>query len=542
MIPAQQKNHIKQYLNQIAPPSMKPSFTLPDILDLEFLFKRDEPHLEQGNDTELRRRDRAIYIATGLDATAEPATRELAGYWLHARRQEYQRQQLPMPGQIWQETATFSAALFFLLSLLIGSGMAASFLRYDGTTPVNVSGFFALFILVQLLLLFINLVLLGYRSLRRINAPKSVLYALLVHVLSKFFTSLFKRSQKHLTTSRRLDLRAVSGSLRQLRHLHGNLLLWSAFILLQLAGSGFNLGVLLTLLAKISFTDIAFGWQSTLPLTDAFLAELVRLIALPWSWLLPQDWAYPGIEQIIGSKIVLIEGNLRLTSAGLTSWWPFLVGGILVYGLLPRLLLLGWGSYQLHSGLKNLLCDSAAFRQLRRRMLTPLVLTEAQQQIPPLAAQQPTPAPRLPQATRTGSGHLLLIPDELWDLCPVELLAPHLSGLDKNRPLIPFRHGSIEESAGDFLDQVGSRLEKQNLAGIVMLQEAWQPPIREIITLLGHLRRIIGSSSPLSIALIGKPAADNPLTPVQPQDLTIWLKTTKALADPYLDVFPLVRN
>jgi len=520
---------------------MKPAFTLPDILDIEFLFKRDEPRLEQGDDMELRQRDRAIFIATKLDAATEPGNRDLACYWLRTRRKEYQQQQLPLPGRIWQETTTLSAIVLFLFSLLFGSGLAASFLRYDGTTPVNVSGFFALFILVQLLLLLLNLGLFGYRFLRRVGTPKSVLYSLLTRALARLFTSVFKRSQKHLPATGRLDLQAVTGSLRQLRQIYGNLLLWPAFILLQLAGSGFNLGVLLTLLAKISFTDVAFGWQSTLPLTDAFLAELVRWIAAPWAWLLPQDWAYPGLEQIIGSKIVLIEGNWRLTSAGLTSWWPFLLCGILVYGLLPRLLLLSWGSFQLRAGLKNLPCDSAAFRQLRRRMLTPLVQTEAQQQIPPMAAQQQS-APQLTrrQTALTGSGHLVLIPDELWNTCSVDLLAPHLADLDKNSPLIPVRYGAIEQSGSAFIDQVYSTLTDHHLAGIVLLQEAWQPPIREVTTLLGQLRQVIGSSSPLAVALIGKPTADTCLTPVHSQDLTIWLKTTKALADPYLDVFPLV--
>ena len=521
---------------------MKPSFTLPDILDLEFLFKRDEPRLEQGDDTELRQRDRGIYLTTGLDPAAEPATRELAGLWLKARRQEYQRQQVPLPGQIWQETTTFSAVVFFLVSLLTGVGMAASFLRYDGTTPVNVSGFFATFILVQLLLVVLNLGLFAYRLVHRVKAPKSVLYALLVRALVRLFTSLFKRSQKQLPASRRLDLQAGSGSLRQLRHLYGNLLLWPAFILLQLAGIGFNLGVLLTLLAKISFTDVAFGWQSTLPLTDTFLAELVRWIALPWAWLLPTEWAYPGIEQIIGSKIILIEGNWRLTSAGLASWWPFLLCGVLIYGLLPRLLLLVWGSYQLGHGLRYLGFDSASFRQLRRRMLTPLVQTEAQQQIPPVARHEPTPKHKLKKLTLTGKGHLVLIPDELWDSCPIDLLAPHLAVLDKASPLVPLRYGAIEQSGTSFLDQISNRLQEQNLAGIVVVQEAWQPPIREITTLLGQLRRMIGASSSLAVALVGRPAADNPLTPVHPQDLAIWLKTTTALADPYLDVFPLVPN
>jgi len=522
---------------------MKTPLTLPDLLDIEFLFKRDEPHLEQGDDTELRQRDRAIFVAGKLGTATEPDNRELACHWLQARRREYQRQQLPLPGQIWQETTTFSAVLLLLFSLLIGSSLAASFLRYDGTTPVNVSGFFALFILVQLLLLCLNLALLGYRSLGQTKAPKSIFYALLSRALARLFTSLFKRSQKHLAGAQRLDLQAVAGSLRQLRQVYGKLLLWPAFILLQLTGLGFNLGVLLTLLAKISFTDIAFGWQSTLPLTDAFLAGLVRWIALPWAWLLPHEWAYPNLEQIIGSKIVLIEGNWRLTNAGLASWWPFLLCGVIVYGFIPRLLLLAWGRYQLRGGLKRLPCDSAPFRQLRRRMLTPLLHTEAQQQIPPLAASQ-APSPELPrrQQSLNGSGHLVLIPDELWASCSIDLLAPHLADLHRSQPLIPLRYGAIEQAEATFLAQVATALNDHNLAGVVLLQEAWQPPIREITSLLGQLRRLIGTSSPLAVALIGRPATDHPLTPVQGQDLAVWLKTAKALADSYLDVFPLVRT
>ncbi len=522
---------------------MKPPLTLPDILDIEFLFKRDEPHLEQGDDDDIRRRDRAIFIASEPALKAGSTTRELASHWLAAQRREYRQQQRTLPGAIWRETTTLSAVLLFLISLLVGIGLATSFLRYDGTTPVNVSGFFAFFILMQLLLLIFHLMLFGYRLLRRVDLPSSVLYSMLSRTLARLFTSLFKRSQKHLAATRRLDLQAVTGSLRQLRHIYGNLLLWPAFILLQIGASGFNLGVLLTLLAKVSFTDIAFGWQSTLPLTDAFLAELVRWIALPWAWVLPQEWAYPGLDQIIGSKIILIEGNWRLTREGLTSWWPFLVCGVLTYGLLPRLLLAGWGRYQLNAKLSGLSCDSAGFQQLRRRMLTPVVQTEAQGQIAPLSARVNTPAQKhnLETVELTGSGRLVVIPDELWDTCPIDDLASHLTGLDKSNPLIPVRYGSIEQSAPDFLAQVTRTLKDRDLGGVIVLQEAWQPPIREVTTLLEQLRLMIGSSAPLSVALIGKPSVNNPLTPVQSQDLKVWLKTTKALADPYLDVFPLVR-
>ena len=521
---------------------MKPSITLPDILDIEFLFKGDEPLLEQGQDSGIRRRDRTIYL-TAESTLNSPSTKDLVCHWLIARRREYQQQQVHLPGALWREATRLTTVLVFLLSLLSGIALATSFLRYDGTTPVNVSGFFAFFVLVQLLLLFFHIAFFSYRLLRRISLPTSLLYALTARTLARLFTSLVKRSQKHLSAGKRLELQAVSGSLRQLRYNYGNLLLWPAFILLQIAGSGFNLGVLLTLLAKVSFSDIAFGWQSTLPLTDAFLAELVRWIALPWAWLMPQEWAYPSLDQIIGSKIILIEGNWRLSHEGLTSWWPFLVCGLLTYGLLPRLFLAGWGHLQLQAELSRLPFDNAACQQLRRRMLTPVVESAAAEQIAPFTPRPPVSKPKTqtPPTVLKGKGCLVLVPDELWDLGTSTDLAAQLAHLDNSSPLVPLRYGAFDQSLASLLDQVAVTLKVHDLAGIVVLHEAWQPPIREVTTLLEQLRLLIGTA-PLAIALIGKPSPGTALTPVQPQDLAVWRKTTRALADPYLDLFPLVSH
>ena len=98
-------------------------------------------------------------------------------------------------------------------------------------------------------------------------------------------------------------------------------------------GIGFNLGVLGATLSKVVFSDMAFAWQSTLQLSPELLAELVRWVALPWSWIVPQ--AYPTLSQIQGSQMVLKEGIAHLSSANLTAWWPFLCCSVAVYGLLP---------------------------------------------------------------------------------------------------------------------------------------------------------------------------------------------------------------
>lgn len=526
---------------------MRSPWSLADILDSEFFFSRDETLVDEGQSQAIEQRDRDIYLALHSAADAPPATADLVQHWLAHRRSAFvQQQQAVLPGQVWRETNTLARWSAFFLSLLSGSLATAVFLRYTGVAPVNVSGYFAFFILLQLLLLLFHLGLLGYRGLRRNDLRASLLLNLLARLLRKLFLALYRRSARGAGGKQRLDLAATFGSLKISRQLYGSLFLWPVFVLLQLGGVGFNLGVLATTLAKVSFSDIAFGWQSTLPLPETLLAELVRWIAMPWSWLVPEQLAYPTLEQISGSKIILKEGIYHLTTPDLTAWWPFLCFGVLTYGLLPRLLLLLYGSTRQATKLRRFSYTSANFRQLRRRMLKPVIETAASHRIPPVS---PPPASTTPVRGShpqlapgpDSRGWLLLIPDELWDDCPVPLLAPHVQSA-ATEPLVPLRYGAVNQGREALFDELARKFRERNLAGILLLQEAWQPPIREIIDFLRQLRRHGTPTLPLAVALIGKPHADRLLTPVRDGDLQIWLKTTKTLADPYLEVFALVKH
>lgn len=527
---------------------MKQPWTLADILDIEFFFNSDDTLVEQGQSAAVEQRDREIYLASNLETTGSPPDNQLlATCWLAARRQapQQQQQQRVLPGQLWREMTIASGWLIFSICLLCGGGLTASFLHYTGITPVNVSGYFAFFILLQLLILLVHLMVLGYRLVRRVDLNASILYRLLAQSLKKLFITLYDRTRRGLKGTQRLDLEATFGSIRQGQQLYGALFIWPTFLLLQLGGIGFNLGVLLTTVAKVTFTDIAFGWQSTLPLSEPLLADLIRYIALPWTWLLPEHLAYPTLEQIIGSKIILKEGIWQLTTADLAAWWPFLSCGVLIYGLLPRLLLFCFGRRQLTGKLRQLDFESARYRQLRRRMLTPSVQTAASHKI---ASVTPSAAP-LPSTTPQQSvlhqhlnrrGWLLLIPDELWDQCPPEQLIPYLHQMTPEEPLVPLRYGALDQSGQAFLQQLMTIMNNRKLAGIMLLQEAWQPPIREITSLLRQLRQLTSQTTPLTLALTGKPQQGRMITTVQSADLQLWQKTVKTLADPYLEVFALV--
>ena len=75
---------------------------------------------------------------------------------------------------------------------------------------------------------------------------------------------------------------------------------------------------------------------------------------------------------------------------------------------------------------------------------------------------------------------------------------------------------------------------------IILLQEAWQPPIREMIQLLKEIRKTAGNKFPLIIVLVGKPYDGNFFTPVDEVDWKVWKMKATEIGDPYLSVEKLV--
>ncbi|MBW1718378.1 MAG: DUF2868 domain-containing protein [Deltaproteobacteria bacterium] len=114
------------------------------------------------------------------------------------------------------------------------------------------------------------------------------------------------------------------GLVKGKRQVYGSLFYWPVFMLAQIFMIGFNLGVLAATLLKVTGADIAFGWQSTVQVSTEWVFELVRAVALPWSWFVPAEIAYPSLSRITGSHMVLKDGIYSLATEDLVSWWPFL--------------------------------------------------------------------------------------------------------------------------------------------------------------------------------------------------------------------------
>lgn len=74
------------------------------------------------------------------------------------------------------------------------------------------------------------------------------------------------------------------------------------------------------------------------------------------------------------------------------------------------------------------------------------------------------------------------------------------------------------------------------ISSIVWVQEAWQPPIKEIMSFLKALRGVAGDGMDLVVALVGKPRVETVFTPPCAMDLSVWHKKVDALGDPRLRI------
>jgi len=357
---------------------------------------------------------------------------------------------------------------------------------------------------------------------------------------SLLYRHVFERS----SGERRQQLRAFLGAAASRSQPYRMLPVWPLAGLLQWLGVCFNLSVLGTTLALVLFSDRAFGWQSAVHFTPEEVHGAIRWLALPWSWLMPDGQGIPTLNQVEGSRIILKDGIRQLATGNLVAWWPFLCLAVLTYGLLPRLLILSMCSLQGRRAMETLSFDNVISDRLHERLTAPIVATQG---VGLEHAREALPAHGVPskpptaEGTRSApeNGALFLADPELhgsledseWrraitDRWGVQIAAFYPAGLNPTelQPVLP-------------------ELRRWKWASerptIVMIQEAWAPPIAETMDALRLLRHTLGKGARLILTLVGRPEKGSPLTAVRDSEFRIWERETAALGDPQLRVEPL---
>jgi len=521
-----------------------------DIIDLEYFFYRDAFSPTAEDQQYVNERDRKIFLNSVRPMLQEGQRLDRRGMiraWLVWRRAEETAQEAILPGESFQSLYSSGLILFIITGLVLGGGTGLSFLTYTGDRPLNVFVYLSVFVFFQVLLLLLLFVLFLYRKKKRYFWSSSPLYRAIGRAMFRMVLSARDRVSEKVGAEQRSRAESTLGIIVNKGRTYGVLFFLPVFILTQLFAIGFNLGLLATTLFKVITADIAFGWQSTLQLNPEAVHFLVQKIALPWSWLVAGDLAYPSLAQIEGSRIILKEGIYHLSTPALASWWPFLCFSVLFYGLLPRLFLFAWAVISQRRHLARLDFRQGVYEQLLLRMTTPLVSTRGRKVEDAGPDEKETEqeygeAGQKSTDDRSGGRDLIvMVPDDILGACSQEQIE---AGVRQRfgsaiAGLVRINENSDTDAAilANLKDS-GRPAETD----ILLIQEAWQPPILEYINFIKDLRKAIGPGPCIRIGLIGKPLQDTIFSPVKDVNRRIWNKKINAMGDPCIYTVGLVNN
>ncbi len=374
-----------------AVPDEARGWTVADLIDLEYYLDADESELREHPSARktLAERDRSLYLDTiapeiGDQRPHTPAHRRLSlRRWLAARRNaERPEMRSILPGEAFGSAERLVTMLLAVVGFIVGIGVASTLLSYDGTRPVSVSWYLFLLVIVQFLLVASLVTAWGLRKARGRGAGAAP--GILTHIVRPLVAKAASwfQSQRigHAAAEIQDQARARHGLLKSQYAVYGPVSYLPLLIPAQIFGIAFNVGVILTTLILEWFTDLAFGWGSTLNVHPQTIFDMTRLIALPWSWLLGEGIGFPSLEQVAGSRIFLehwasVTPTVKPDPAHLRSWGSFLLLAVTTYGLLPRLMLWGGSVLARRMILVRLPFTHSRTQALYARMLSPRIET-----------------------------------------------------------------------------------------------------------------------------------------------------------------------
>jgi len=282
------------------------------------------------------------------------------------------------------------------------------------------------------------------------------------------------------------------------------LLGWSQWL-----GLGYGTGALCAAMGLVLFTDLAFGWSTTLELSSDTLSGALRTIAWPWHAWLPQ--AVPD------EALIKISRYFRLSTSAandadpivLARWWPFVVISMLCYGVLPRLITLIIAHRRLRAACAYALLADGHVLRLLQRMNTPLVRTDALQSEHASASSSPVQV----FADLPAAGNWQLIN---WAAVPVQQTAfNRVLGRSQHHAQARDTHaaGGTRSSAQDaaLIAQLSNDCSTDDTAAVLIIAKSWEPPTLELMDFIDALRTALPDRTVVALMPVavvdGAPAA-----------------------------------
>lgn len=447
-------------------------------------------------------RDRGI----GRELSCADDLARVLAWWQRVRAEEASPTEDTSLGERLSALSRLAGWLLVLLGVLLGAGLGSIAFAYDGTHPVNLLGLLGVLVgLPFVLLLFTLLFLLPVRL------PG---LAALREGIGVVNPGRWAGAWLDRYAGMRLHGGFAAGRTRFAR--------WQLVVFSQWLAAGYFVGVLVAGTVLVTVTDLAFGWSTTLDLDAASVAQLFGFLAFPWQSWLPS--AVPDLGLVEASRIYRLETSTvdEAQAVQLGTWWPFVLCTILVWGLLPRLLLLAAGVWRLAAATRALLCQHAEVLALLDRLKPPRVDFGPEEQP---AARQTMGAVAAPPAVEPDSRTIAVVWNGALGVDAANRWGQtHLGGAFGDLFSLSSRSG-----------QAGTQAElarlPEKLSRVVVFTKGWEPPLLEFADFLRALRRVLGASVVLIVVPI-----DTRGVGVSASDRNVWSAFLARHDDPRLYV------
>lgn len=505
--------------------------TLAELIDIEIQMMKDQ----DADPTELRQRDRSI----GQQLNHQRLNRrELFAAWLNRVKIE----EHPSAGQLFETGYRWLGRLLLIAGVMTGSGTAASVLSYDGSKPVNIVNFLALLVGIQIITILFFLLNSSPEAVRRF-LPGSGEFYNFVRELSYLFSRLIGKIIEHLPAKHLNRLWQDLQRLKVKQKLYGSVEKWLVIRLTQRFGLAFNIGALATCLYLITFSDLAFAWNTTLEVKSRTFHTIIRSIAAPWSSIIPNG--VPSLELVDQSRYFQLDdeytgaqvdsGQPRAIVVG--RWWLFLILCLAVYGFLPRIIIYTFSNIKFKTALKKLPLNSSEFESLYERLTRPLLQTRAIEPEAPVTSDKADSTPH--RDIQTRSDECILI--QWGDLAiPIEQLDKLIGNRFGWRAENPVPAGGFDYAQSNLIALESIEKRKKSIP-VLILVESWESPSASILNFIKQVRSKLKADEQIIVGLVNS-ALHPVLKSPDNVEWQVWKTGIARLSDPYVRVEAMVEK
>jgi hypothetical protein len=501
---------------------------LAELIDLEIQLSKDRDQ----DPVEIRRRDREIGRSLSiLDQQPESVFKE----WL----QRVQPQREKTAGQMAETGYRWLLILFLLMGVIFGFSTTRAVLDYDGSTPINVVNVWAIVIVPQWIFLFFFVLNMLPQGVRKWIPGIGEIYSS-IREFGFWLARLGAREVEQISSGKKVTLWQELNRFRQSKKLYRNLERWLIVSITQRFGVAFNVTAILTLLYLVTFSDLAFAWNTTLQITVGTFHDVVQALAWPWHALFPQ--AVPSLHVIEASRYFRITSEYlgapsggRVTDAFIVgAWWPFLLCSVVVYGLLIRLFILSLSHTMVTLALGRL-PYSSAYNALFDRLSRPLVETQAP------GSEEPVPVTKAKTISRSlhfadyTKAHVITWGDLVIDREDLSTWVHRRFGW---QTLASAAAGGLDYAENE---NVLQKLGQKDGCPVLVLVESWEVPDKSLLTFLRTLREQKKEQTPMVIGLVNTENG-NLYDPPKSDHRQAWIHAIDRLEDPYIGIESMVEK